>query len=152
MFVVGLEHDNYEENLTLAKTLNEKIKKLAPTLSRGVLEKKGPGVNGISSYSPFNRTLNCFTIEKNCLFKKLLTISFIIFMGLYISSESGFYEAKLSNKVALTDKAIKEFENDVIEGKTVDVNTYISNKNVDYSNKFTSSGERLSEALTKILT
>lgn len=90
--------------------------------------------------------------KKNNWFKKLLTISFIIFMGLYISSESGFYEAKLSNKVALTDKAIKEFENDVIEGKTVDVNTYISNKTVDYSNKFTSSGERLSEAVTKILT
>ena len=90
--------------------------------------------------------------KKNNWFKKFLTISFIIFMGLYISSESGFYEAKLSNKVALTDKAIKEFENDVIEGKTVDVNTYISNKNVDYSNKFTSSGERLSEAVTKILT
>ena len=82
--------------------------------------------------------------KKNNWFKKFLTISFIIFMGLYISSESGFYEAKLSNKVALTDKAIKEFENDVIEGKTVDVNTYINNKNVDYSNKFTSSGEKLS--------
>ena len=51
-------------------------------------------------------------------FKKFLTISFIIFMGLYISSISGFYEAKLSNKVALTDEAIKEFENDRIGGKT----------------------------------
>ena len=73
-------------------------------------------------------------------------------MGLYISSISGFYEAKLSNKVALTDEAIKEFENDVIEGKTIDVNTYITNKNVDYSNKFTESGEKLSEDVTKIIT
>ena len=73
-------------------------------------------------------------------------------MGLYISSVSGFYEAKLSNKVALTDEAIKEFENDVIEGKVIDVNTYITNKNNDYSNKFTESGEKLSEVLTKILT
>lgn len=90
--------------------------------------------------------------KKTNWFKKFLTISFIIFMGLYISSISGFYEAKLSNKVALTDEAIKEFENDVIEGKTIDVNTYITNKNVDYSNKFTESGEKLSEAVTKILT
>ena len=75
--------------------------------------------------------------KKTNWFKRFLTISFIIFMGLYISSISGFYEAKLSNKVALTDEAIKEFENDVIEGKTIDVNTYITNKNVDYSNKFT---------------
>lgn len=90
--------------------------------------------------------------KKTNWFKKFLTISFIIFMGLYISSISGFYEAKLSNKVALTDEAIKEFENDVIEGKTIDVNTYITNKNVDYSNKFTESGEKLNEAVTKILT
>ena len=90
--------------------------------------------------------------KKTNWFKKFLTISFIIFMGLYISSISGFYEAKLSNKVALTDEAIKEFENDVIEGKIIDVNTYINNKNVDYSNKFTESGEKLRESLTKILT
>ena len=50
--------------------------------------------------------------KKTNWFKKFLTISFIIFMGLYISSISGFYEAKLSNKVALTDEAIKEFEKD----------------------------------------
>lgn len=57
LFVVGLEHDNYEPNLQLAKTLNEKIKKIAPTLSRGVLEKKGPGVNG-----KYNQDFNKNTI------------------------------------------------------------------------------------------
>lgn len=90
--------------------------------------------------------------KKNSWFKKFLSTAFIIFMGLYISSVSGFYEAKLSNKVALTDEAIKKFEQDVLEGKNVDVNTYISNNNVDYSNKFTESGEKISEAVTKILT
>lgn len=57
LFVVGLEHENYEPNLQLAKTLNEKIKKIAPTLSRGVLEKKGPGVNG-----KYNQDFNKNTI------------------------------------------------------------------------------------------
>lgn len=90
--------------------------------------------------------------KKNNWFKKLLIIALIIFMGLYISSISGFYESTLSNKVALTDKAIKEFEKDVINGKNVDVKTYITNKKVDYSNKFTESGEKISEAITKILT
>lgn len=90
--------------------------------------------------------------KKNNWFKKLLIIALIIFMGLYISSISGFYESTLSNKVALTDKAIKEFEEDVINGKNVDVTTYITNKKVDYSNKFTESGEKISEAITKILT
>lgn len=57
LFVVGLEHENYEPNLQLAKKINEKIKKIAPTLSRGVLEKKGPGVNG-----KYNQDFNKNTI------------------------------------------------------------------------------------------
>ena len=90
--------------------------------------------------------------KKNNWFKKLLIVSFLIFMGLYISSISGFYESKLSNKVSLTDEAIKEFEKDVLNGKKIDIVTYIDNKNIDYSNKFTNAGEKFSEAVTKIVT
>ena len=57
LFVVGLEHDNYEKNLALAKHLNEKVKEINPSLSRGVLEKKGPGVNG-----KYNQDFNQNTI------------------------------------------------------------------------------------------
>ena len=57
LFIVGLEHQNYEANLNLAKTLNEKLKNINPTLSRGVLEKKGPGVNGV-----YNQDFNPNTI------------------------------------------------------------------------------------------
>ncbi len=90
--------------------------------------------------------------KKTNWFKRILTISFIIFMGLYISSISGFYESTLNNKVALTDKAIEKFEDDVLNGREVDVNTYIENDTIDYSNKFTQSGEKFSEAATKVLT
>lgn len=47
MFVVGLEHDNYKVNLDLANMVNDKISNLYPTLTRGVLQKQGSGVNGI---------------------------------------------------------------------------------------------------------
>ena len=47
MFVVGLEHDNYLNNLENAKKLNEMIKNKYPQLTRGVLEKEGKNVNGI---------------------------------------------------------------------------------------------------------
>ena len=47
LFVVGLEHDNYQENLNLANYLNDEVKKFNGNLSRGVLQKKGSGVNGI---------------------------------------------------------------------------------------------------------
>ena len=57
MFVVGLEHDNYQVNLDLANNLNEKLKEVSPLLSRGVLEKQGAGVNGI-----YNQDFNKNTI------------------------------------------------------------------------------------------
>jgi len=47
LFVVGLDYDNYEQNLNLANTLNQKIKEKYPGLSRGVMKKTGAGVNGI---------------------------------------------------------------------------------------------------------
>ena len=57
MFVVGLEYDTYQDNLDLANNLNERLKKVNPMLSRGVIEKKGPGVNGV-----YNQDFNPNTI------------------------------------------------------------------------------------------
>lgn len=47
LFVVGLEHSNYQENLNNANKLNSIIDKKYPGLSRGIYKKEGPGVNGI---------------------------------------------------------------------------------------------------------
>ena len=47
LFVVGLEHKNYNENLNLANSLNSIFDKLYPGLSRGVYKKEGMNVNGI---------------------------------------------------------------------------------------------------------
>jgi len=47
LFVVGLDHENYEPNLKLANELNTLFNKYYPNLSRGVITKSGKGVNGI---------------------------------------------------------------------------------------------------------
>lgn len=47
LFVVGLEHDNYEVNLNNATVFNEIIKSKNEKLSRGIMQKSGTGVNGI---------------------------------------------------------------------------------------------------------
>lgn len=47
MFVIGREYDTYKENLSVANKINDNIAKLYPSLSRGVLEKEGKGVNGV---------------------------------------------------------------------------------------------------------
>lgn len=54
MFVVGLDHANYESNLKLANDLNDLIKKESPQFTRGVLKKGGPGVNGIYNQDAHN--------------------------------------------------------------------------------------------------
>lgn len=47
LFVVGLEHDNYEPNLKLAENLSSILKKYNENLYRGIMKKSGKGVNGI---------------------------------------------------------------------------------------------------------
>ena len=47
LFVVGLEHSNYQKNLDLATKINDKIASSYQNLSKGVLTKQGANVNGI---------------------------------------------------------------------------------------------------------
>lgn len=47
LFVIGKDHENYEENLKFASALNDYIKSINPALTRGVSLKGGSGVNGI---------------------------------------------------------------------------------------------------------
>ena len=47
LFVIGKEHENYLKNLEFTKSINQIIEKNYPTLTKGILEKEGPGVNGI---------------------------------------------------------------------------------------------------------
>lgn len=90
--------------------------------------------------------------KKSNLFLKILFIAFIAFLGLYIASVSGYYETKVGKKVALTDAAIKQFEEDVLNGETVDIKTYLEENNNDYSNKFTEAGDKITESVQTILT
>ena len=47
LFVVGLEHDSYQKNLSLVEKINKIIDEKYPGLSRGIYKKEGAGVNGI---------------------------------------------------------------------------------------------------------
>lgn len=47
LFVIGLEHSTYQKNLDFANQLNDMIKEKYPDLTRGIMQKKGSGVNGI---------------------------------------------------------------------------------------------------------
>ena len=47
LFVVGLEHINYQKNLDLANNINNRIKSKYPSITRGVITKAGANVDGI---------------------------------------------------------------------------------------------------------
>lgn len=47
LFVVGLEHSNYANNLKTMEDINNICNKYYPGLSRGIYKKEGAGVNGI---------------------------------------------------------------------------------------------------------
>lgn len=72
MFLVGLEHDNYNANLKVATDLNNLIKAQYPGLTRGIYKKKGPGVNGIYNQD-FNS--NCILIEMGGQYNTMLEVS-----------------------------------------------------------------------------
>lgn len=47
LFVVGADHDNYLDNLFFTQAIDDVISRNYPSLTKGILEKSGYGVNGI---------------------------------------------------------------------------------------------------------
>ena len=87
--------------------------------------------------------------KQNKIFKYLLLTSFITFFALYTSQSTGYFEYKNSQKVALTNEQIRQFEEDVNSGKNVDVTKYIQINNKNYQNKISKAGLSLSGTLEK---
>lgn len=57
LFIIGAENSNYEKNLSLATKLHERLQKKQPGISRGVITKKGAGVNGIYNQDLLDNSL-----------------------------------------------------------------------------------------------
>lgn len=89
MFVIGKEYCTYESNLAVANNINDKIVEKYPSLSRGVLQKEGYGVNGV-----YNQDLkdNIILIElggdKNNLEEVTNTIDILVeIIGEYVNEK-----------------------------------------------------------------
>ena len=88
-------------------------------------------------------------LDINKIFKNILIFLFIIFIALYISQSTGYYEYEQYKKVALTNEQIKQFEKDVKEGKKVDVKNYVSETKKEYGNKISNAGLTISKKIEK---
>lgn len=83
-------------------------------------------------------------------FKIIFIFLFVIFLTMYISVGSNYYEYELHKKVMLTNEDIKRFEDDVKNNKEVDIDDYISSR-VDYSNSFSKASTKVSKETKKYI-
>ena len=60
LFIIGLDHNNWEPNYNMAVKLNNKLDNNYPNLSRGIMKKTGMNVNGVYNQDISN---NCILIE-----------------------------------------------------------------------------------------
>lgn len=78
------------------------------------------------------------------IFNRILFILFILFLVLYFSSNAGVIDYSSKNRKELTEQEIMKFEEDIKNGKTIDISSY--NKNSDrYTNT-------LNKAILKVST
>ena len=88
----------------------------------------------------------------NMKYKRLAEIIFgilvILFLGLYISQMTGYYQYTESKKTTLTEDAIKRFEEDIRNGKEIKAENYLEQE-TDYNNKLSTLGMKISKKKKK---
>ena len=82
---------------------------------------------------------------------KFLVISFLLFLIIYFTNETGYYEYKVYTKTKLTEESINKFEEDIKNNKDVSMHTYVKNDYIDYSNKFTKTGTKIGSFIEKAM-
>lgn len=90
-------------------------------------------------------------MKKESIFKFILLCFIICFLVILFAGKTGYYEKKLRDNSILTEEQIKKFEEDLKEGKDVDISNYVINKNKDYTTKLTSDVYSVSLKLEKTI-
>lgn len=88
---------------------------------------------------------------KSNLLKIILILAFTLFVASYFIEETGYYDYKLQEKMVLTNEQIKKFEQDIKEGKEVDIESYLKENDKDYSNNITTNITKVSLTTNKYL-
>ncbi len=83
------------------------------------------------------------------IFWKIFLALFIAFFALYVSEATGYYEFEQHKRVTLTQDKIKEFEQDIADGKNVDIKDYMGEREINYQTKISNTGLKISEGIGK---
>lgn len=90
--------------------------------------------------------------KKSGWFWFILIVFFVIYCGLSIAINSGYYESQLNKKTVMTNEQIKKFEMDIKEGKEIDIENYLGTEKNDYNNNITRLSMKASDNIQKIMT
>ncbi len=90
--------------------------------------------------------------KKTNIFFKVLAVLFLVYIAITIAYKSGYYENKISNRATMTKEAMEKFEEDLQNGEMVDVKNYLKEDKIDYSNKVTKVGNKLSKGISEVMT
>ena len=82
--------------------------------------------------------------------KKIFKIIFFSLIS-YIIEKTGYYEYNLQNKMVMTNEAMKQFEQDIKEGKDVRREDYLVNTEKDYTSTLTKGTNKVSIKVNSIL-
>lgn len=90
-------------------------------------------------------------MKKESIFKFILLCFIICFLVILFAGKTGYYEKKLRDNSILTEEQIKKFEEDLKNGKNVDISNYVINENKNYTTKLTSDVYSVSLKLEKTI-
>lgn len=80
---------------------------------------------------------------------KMFLMLLVGFTALYISEATGYYEFEQYNKKVLTEEKIKQFEEDISNGKNIDINNYVVTNEQNYESKLSKLGDKMSKKIEK---
>lgn len=86
----------------------------------------------------------------NKILKIVMIFLVLFFFLLFLSEKLGYYEQQLGKKVTLTNEQIKKFEEDIKNGKSVDLEEYLEYQNKDYNNKVSNISLKVSSSIEEI--
>ena len=88
--------------------------------------------------------------KKNNWFFRVLTLLFIIYVFVFISHKTGYYQKTIRDKTLMTQDALEQFEKDVANNVAVDIKDYLPPEK-DYTNIITDSAASLSNTLGNLV-
>jgi len=89
--------------------------------------------------------------QKPNWFLRMLSFLFLVFICLYVTLESGYYESKLAKKTTMTEESIKKFEQDIKNNKPIDLDEYTFNKIKYYGNNTTDAAIYIGSKVEKFM-